>query len=167
SSEAVLQPGIDEEAVCAEGIQRHAGVARRPRGVGRAQRAGTQFTPLAGTRPTKPLLMATRKGGSLAAAGTARATKTTTARTKTEAQRVQPCMVNLPLHFGCCSPCLMVTEQAIIGSQPAGKPDAGSTSLRVIHHLPRHPLVATSGNGQWHDTLHRDGSSTEKARLLA
>src|SRR5690606_35968501 len=51
SSEAVLQPGIDEEAVCAEGIERHAGVARRPRGVDRAQRAGTQFTPLAGTRP--------------------------------------------------------------------------------------------------------------------
>src|SRR5690606_6036723 len=49
--EAVLQPGIDEEAVCAEGIERHAGVARRPRGVDRAQRAGTQFTPLAGTRP--------------------------------------------------------------------------------------------------------------------
>src|SRR5690606_21182155 len=51
SSEAVLQPGIDEGAVCAEGIERHAGVARRPRGVDRAQRAGTQFTPLAGTRP--------------------------------------------------------------------------------------------------------------------
>src|SRR5690606_32314785 len=51
SSEAVLQPGIDEEAVCAEGIERHAGVARRPRGVDRAQRAGTQFTPLAGTLP--------------------------------------------------------------------------------------------------------------------
>src|SRR5690606_35703126 len=111
--------------------------------------------------------MATRKGGSLAAAGTARATETTTARTKTDAQRVQPCMVNLPLHFGCCSPYLMVTDYGFIGSQPSVMPEAGSTSLRVIHHLPRHPLVATSGNGQWHDTLHRDGSGTEKARLLA
>src|SRR5690606_26590800 len=51
SSEAELQPGIDEEAVCAEGIERHAGVARRPRGEDRARRAATQVTPLAGTRP--------------------------------------------------------------------------------------------------------------------